>query len=873
MNKHPDVLRTEHPITQSDDTKVVIPAQDSDVSPKRTGGMTLSEIFARISAGTGTDDQTASEVPISPITGITSVNVQGALQEMKLLLDAVTGNAAIRPPEQDLAALKALNTTDAGTYPDKVIIWIEDLGLYAFDRENVLTGDDNLIVAPTTGPGRWIKVNQTTGGGGTDDQTAAEVPFTPGSGLSSTNVQAVILEVKALIDALITNDRIHAPQPDLAAIKALNTTAVATFPDRSILFVETLGLYALDRESVAAGDDNLIIEPTTGPGRWIKINNSGGGGGTDDQTATEVPFTPASGIVATDVQAMGVELKGLIDGIIGGGAFPGFTSLAVDYAADWTIIDQRWNNQGGTFVPHRTAVKDYIEITSINRATNDIQMRIPEGFYFSGGTALSQGNLSTPELLNLTFTNNDALLLDLTNEAAPVWEITTSSRLANIKSKPTHVYFGTNTNGFFIPTGIANKFFLDAYDRFLETSPIGIEVDTVLIGSGQTHTTLTSFLNAYEAGTVKRQTKVRFDPGKYLDEAGQAGRGINLIKGVDLIGTPGNPLLTELKGEEAPTVPEQTLYSTIDRPASCTVQGFYITSRNSKYPIHCDDAADPELDFKMKDLILFNHGQTDTGLVDFDIGGGQYFDQKVEADNVRCLGAGMFFHNSNNTRRANEKQVTRILNGCQMDRLRISEHCSPFPWDVFIQGSSIGVIELVPDRAAFDANQGNPLFDVGYLHTSLRLCSGGGNNIGKIVYEGDSGDVYPRKIWLRDIHHWVINASGNPMTAGQACQWVVSPGGIPSGYPGVPNKRWVKPYDGTGVFAGILQEDIPAGEGAIMQFTGMPEASITGAFVAGDFMVLRTDGTLEVGAEADAIGVVTINQVLGNGLADVELFR
>jgi hypothetical protein len=51
--------------------------------------------------------------------------------------------------------------------------------------------------------------------------------------------------------------------------------------------------------------------------QWWKIggSGSGGGGGTDDQTAAEVPFTPAGSIAATDTQAAVEELDADITGL------------------------------------------------------------------------------------------------------------------------------------------------------------------------------------------------------------------------------------------------------------------------------------------------------------------------------------------------------------------------------------------------------------------------------------------------------------------------------------------------------------------------------------------------------------------------------
>ena len=60
---------------------------------------------------------------------------------------------------QDLAALKALDTTNSTNYPDTVLILVETLGLYRLDRQSSTTNDDNFVIAPTVGVGRWLKIS------------------------------------------------------------------------------------------------------------------------------------------------------------------------------------------------------------------------------------------------------------------------------------------------------------------------------------------------------------------------------------------------------------------------------------------------------------------------------------------------------------------------------------------------------------------------------------------------------------------------------------------------------------------------------------------------------------------------------------------
>lgn len=64
---------------------------------------------------------------------------------------------------------------------------------------------------------------------------------------------------------------VFAPVADLLALKALDTTIAKDWPDKWAIYVESVRLfYALDRESTAAGDDDLIVSPVAGVGRWIR---------------------------------------------------------------------------------------------------------------------------------------------------------------------------------------------------------------------------------------------------------------------------------------------------------------------------------------------------------------------------------------------------------------------------------------------------------------------------------------------------------------------------------------------------------------------------------------------------------------------------
>jgi hypothetical protein len=59
---------------------------------------------------------------------------------------------------QSITTLRAIDTTDAQVYQDKILINVEDAGLYRLDRDSTATDDGVQTIAPTMGIGRWQKI-------------------------------------------------------------------------------------------------------------------------------------------------------------------------------------------------------------------------------------------------------------------------------------------------------------------------------------------------------------------------------------------------------------------------------------------------------------------------------------------------------------------------------------------------------------------------------------------------------------------------------------------------------------------------------------------------------------------------------------------
>lgn len=106
---------------------------------------------------------------VSLVAGTTAGDAVEYNQLNTAIGNALSGMGAIHAPVADLAAAKAVPATDAVTdgvitnagREDKMIMLVESLGLYRFDLESTATGDDNLIITPTAGSGRWLKISST----------------------------------------------------------------------------------------------------------------------------------------------------------------------------------------------------------------------------------------------------------------------------------------------------------------------------------------------------------------------------------------------------------------------------------------------------------------------------------------------------------------------------------------------------------------------------------------------------------------------------------------------------------------------------------------------------------------------------------------
>ncbi len=109
---------------------------------------------------------------------------------------------------------------------------------------------------------------------------------------------------------------VHSPVADITALKAIPATGATARADNQICLVDAgptsgAALYQFDAASSASGNNNTIVTPTSGTGRWLKIADPG-----DDATYS---------LLASTQNGVGASLIGIED------AAPGyFTATTVE---------------------------------------------------------------------------------------------------------------------------------------------------------------------------------------------------------------------------------------------------------------------------------------------------------------------------------------------------------------------------------------------------------------------------------------------------------------------------------------------------------------------------------------------------------------
>jgi len=113
--------------------------------------------------------------------------------------------------------------------------------------------------------------------------------------------------------AILQQEIIQRPVADVTTLKALDVTLYA---DGEIIIVKAKGIYRYDPLSSATPDDDKVVLPSVGPGRWIRMTNAEADGNVEDFTDLgDVSgfYTDANSIVTTNDSSNGlVESPGTL---------------------------------------------------------------------------------------------------------------------------------------------------------------------------------------------------------------------------------------------------------------------------------------------------------------------------------------------------------------------------------------------------------------------------------------------------------------------------------------------------------------------------------------------------------------------------------
>ncbi|MBU2899496.1 beta strand repeat-containing protein [Maribacter dokdonensis] len=311
----------------------------------------------------------------------------------------------------------------------------------------------------------------------TDDQNAADVPFTPAGNTTSTDVQAAIVEIQTEIDGItVTGETNTASNQGVAGVPIFIQKNGVDLEFRSI----NSGSNKIDVSEDAVNNEilvdineaNLTITESQISDLTHTIN-------TDNQNAAAVPFTPAGNTTSTDVQAAIVEIQTEIDGLNAGDNLSNTNltqtadriydldenDLTFDITNSTLIFSGINSNVGiGNISP-----QDKLDVDGQIRARNGFGANngsagAPSiGFYNDSDTGIFRGTLVN--YLRFSTAGDEAMIIDPTQNIGigPTFATgtTVAARLhvdGDIRAEGAITASGTITDG--IPDYVFQKYFL-----------------------------------------------------------------------------------------------------------------------------------------------------------------------------------------------------------------------------------------------------------------------------------------------------------------------------------------------------------------------------------------------------------------------------
>jgi hypothetical protein len=115
------------------------------------------EVNTRLDGHDNRLNQNESDI-ISNAAGISNLDTRVTQNEEDI--NGVQGR--ISAAVSNITVLKAIDTTSAEDYPDRVIINVEESGIYRLDRNSATSDNGDTVIAPTVGVGRWFRMARAT---------------------------------------------------------------------------------------------------------------------------------------------------------------------------------------------------------------------------------------------------------------------------------------------------------------------------------------------------------------------------------------------------------------------------------------------------------------------------------------------------------------------------------------------------------------------------------------------------------------------------------------------------------------------------------------------------------------------------------------
>ncbi len=303
--------------------------------------------------GVGTDDQTALEVSVTPASGVTSTNVQAALEELQSEIAAGGGGDMLESiydtngddvvDDAELVNGLTVETavpagavfTDTQLTEGEVDAFVADNGYLTSEIDGSTTNEIQDLqlasdILTITNNGSATPIDLSAYLDNTDTQlTEAEVDaFVADNGYLTSEVDGSttneIQDLQLATDILTITNNGSATPIDLSAY--LDNTDTQLTESEVDAFVANNGYLSTE---VDGSTTNELITSGTLLGTTLRISDAGGntdvdlsslldGTGTDDQNAAEVSVTPANGVSSTNVQDALEELQGEIASAGGG---------------------------------------------------------------------------------------------------------------------------------------------------------------------------------------------------------------------------------------------------------------------------------------------------------------------------------------------------------------------------------------------------------------------------------------------------------------------------------------------------------------------------------------------------------------------------